>query len=62
MPAEEINVAYDFNFDNIWAEMTKDMNQWDDWARLNDDDWNNLIEFQYLEDTDIDSIVEDFMN
>ena len=62
MPAEEVNFAYDFNFDNIWAEMTKDMNQWDDWARLNDDDWNNLIEFQYLEDTDIDSIVEDFMN
>ena len=62
MPTEEINVAYDFDFDNIWAEMTKDMNQWDDWSRLNDDDWNNLIEFQYLEDTDIDSIVEDFMN
>ena len=62
MPTEEVNFAYDFNFDNIWAEMTKDMNQWDDWARLNDDDWNNLIEFQYLEDTDIDSIVEDFMN
>lgn len=42
--------------------MTKDLKQWDDWDRLNDDDWNNLVEFQYLEDTDIDNIVEDFMN
>ena len=42
--------------------MTKDLKQWDDWDRLNDNDWNNLVEFQYLEDTDIDNIVEDFMN
>jgi len=41
--------------------MTKDLNQWDDWSRLNDDDWNSLIEFQYLEDTDIDSIIDEFM-
>ena len=42
--------------------MTKDLKQWDDWARLNDDDWNSLIEFQYLEDTEIDNILDDIMN
>jgi len=42
--------------------MTKDLNQWDDWSRLNDDDWNSLIEFQYLEDTDIDSIIDEFLD
>ena len=42
--------------------MTKDLKQWDDWARLNDDDWNSLIEFQYLEDTEIDGILDEIMN
>lgn len=40
--------------------MTQDMKHFDDWARLNDDDWNNLVEFQFLEDTEIDNIVDDF--
>lgn len=40
--------------------MTQDMKHFDDWARLNDDDWNNLVEFQFLEDTEIDNIIDDF--
>lgn len=40
--------------------MTQDMKHFDDWARLNDDDWNNLVEFQFLEDTEIDRIIDDF--
>lgn len=59
---EEINVAYDFDFDNVWAEMTKNIQHFDDWARLNDDDWNSLVEFQYLEDTEIDGIIDDFFD
>ena len=42
--------------------MTKDLNNKDDWDLLNDDDWNSLIEFQYLQDTEIDSIIDEFMS
>lgn len=45
MADEEVNVAYDFDFDNVWAEMTKDIKHIEDWSRLNDADWNNLVEF-----------------
>lgn len=62
MPEEEFTVTYDFNIDNIWAEMTKDLNNSDDWDLLNDDDWNSPIEFQYLQDTEIDSIIDEFMS
>ena len=61
MPEDAFNFGYTFDFDNVWAEMTKDLKHQDDWALLNDDDWNSLIDFQYLEDTEIDSIIDDFM-
>lgn len=36
------------DFDNLWAEMTNNLNDFDDWARLNDDEWNKLVDLPYL--------------
>ena len=50
----------EIDFDNIWAEMTKGLKEFDDWTRLNDEQWNSLIDFQFLEDEEIDGIIDEW--
>lgn len=47
--------------DNVWGELTKDLNTQEDWAKLHDDQWNQLIDLQNLEDSEIDSIVDEWI-
>jgi len=42
--------------------MTKNLNSMDDWSQLNNNDWDNLIQMQYLEDEEINEILDSFMN
>ena len=42
--------------------MTKDINNQEDWGRLNDNDWNNLIQIQYLKDSEIDTLVDEWFS
>jgi hypothetical protein len=45
-------VMFDFNQNNLWEEMTKDIQSKEDWDRLSNDHWDKLVEFQYIEDED----------
>lgn len=49
------------DFDNIWAEMTSNLKEFDDWANLNDEEWNKLVDYPYLEDEEIDAIIDDLL-
>ena len=42
-------LAFDFGLDNAWFQMTQDLNSFDDWGNLSEEEWNNLIDYQYLE-------------
>lgn len=58
-PDDEFVISFDFN--DAWTQMTKDLNSADDWAKLHDDEWDKLINIQYLQDEEIDSIFKDFV-
>jgi len=38
-------IDFDFDFNNVWAEITKGLNGKEDWDRLNSNDWDNLIQY-----------------
>ena len=39
--------------------MTEDLNHKDDWDRLSNDQWDQLIDLQYLEDEEIEGIFDE---
>lgn len=41
--------------------MTSNLKEFDDWANLNDEEWNKLIDYPYLEDEEIDAIIDDLL-
>lgn len=47
---QNVEITYDFDFDNIWAEMTKGIKELDDWSKLNDDEWAKLVNPQKVDD------------
>lgn len=58
-PEDEVFIGFEFNFDNIWAELTKDLKDMDDWGRLNDDEWDLLIQQQIREDDEIAELIDE---
>ena len=58
---QAVFVSYEFNMNDIWGELTKDIKDKDDWANLHDDQWDQLINIQYMEDEEIDSIVDNWL-
>jgi len=42
-------LAFDFGLDNAWFQMTQDLSSFDDWSKLSEEEWTNLIEYQYLD-------------
>lgn len=42
--------------------MTKGLSVFDDWATLDTTEWDNLVQFQYLDDAEIDRIIDDLFS
>lgn len=43
-----------------WTELTKNLNTKEDWANLESNQWDELINMQQLQENQIDSMFEDF--
>ena len=43
MPVEQEIVYIEFDTENLWKEMTKEINHQDEWGMLTDEDWDALI-------------------
>ena len=61
-PEEGQEETIEINFDNVWAEMTQGLKELDDWSRLNSEQWDSLIDFQFLDDQEIDAILNDWFS
>merc|ERR1719181_1141693 len=59
MPVEQEIVYIEFDTENLWKEMTKEINHQDEWDMLTDEDWDALIQMQRLQDSEIDAIVDE---
>ena len=39
--------------------MTQDLNTFDDWSKVQDEDWDKLVNMQRMEDNEIDQIFDE---
>lgn len=54
---DETEISLDMSsLDDIWADLTKEINSIDDWSSLDSNDWDSLIQMQYLQDEEIDEL------
>lgn len=45
---------------NGWFEITSQVSTFDDWSLLNEREWDSLINYAYLDDKDLDMLLEEF--